>query len=193
MEFLMNTNDSRVSPVIDIIQTSVILTSNLINNPIGVNNDDGYANDILVRSLNSDNHASVYLSNPIALKLSANSIKVLLSASITSESDIRVLYQISRSDSPNSNLSYDLFPGWANYQVDGQGIKRVVDPSMNNGSPDSKIIKNSDASFRDYEFSVDDLPDFDIFSIKIVMSSTNQSNPPLIKDLRAIATVKPRV
>ena len=189
----MNTNDSRVSPVIDIIQTSVILTSNLINNPIGVNNDDGYANDILVRSLNSDNHASVYLSNPIALKLSANSIKVLLSASITSESDIRVLYQISRSDSPNSNLSYDLFPGWANYQVDGQGIKRVVDPSMNNGSPDSKIIKNSDASFRDYEFSVDDLPDFDIFSIKIVMSSTNQSNPPLIKDLRAIATVKPRV
>jgi len=193
MEFLMTSNDSRISPVIDTIQTSVILTSNLINNPIGTNNDQGYADDDTIRSLDSDRHAAVYLSNPIKLKLPANSIKVLLSASMTTDSDIRVLYRTFRSDSSNSGSNYDLFPGWSNYQVDGQGIKRVTDFSQNNGSPDSKVIKSSDILFKDYEFSVDDLADFDGFSIKIVMSSTNQANPPLIKDLRAIATSKPRV
>lgn len=193
MEFLMSSSDSRVSPVIDTIQSSVILTSNLINNPIGVNNDQGYADDDSIRSLDSDKHAAIYLSNPVRLKIPANSIKVILSASMSVDNDIRVLYRTFRSDSAESGGNYDLFPGWSNYQVDGQGIKRVIDASQNNGSPDSKVIKSSDISFRDYEFSVDDLADFDGFSIKIVMSSSNQANPPLIKDLRAIATAKPRV
>ena len=192
-ELLMSSIDSRVSPVIDDAQTLVMLTSNLINNPIGLDNDEGYANDFYVRSLDNDKHAAVYLSKPVKLKLPANSIKVILSASVTSESDVRVLYQTFRSDSPNSGSSFDLFPGSSNYTVDGQGIKRVVDASQNNGSSDSKVIKTSDASFKDYEFSVDDLADFDAFAIKIVMSASNQANPPLIKDLRAIATVKPRV
>ena len=42
--------------------------------------------------------------------------------------------------------------------------------------------------FRDYEFSVNNLPPFVKFQIKIDMVGTNQAQPPFIKDLRSIAT-----
>ena len=193
MEFLMNTSDPRVSPVIDTIRTSVILTSNLLNNPLGIGEDSDYANDDRVRSLIGDPHSAIYISKPVRLKLPANSIKVLLSASRNTTNDIRVLYQLFRDDAPDSANNFELFPGYSNYQVDGVGIKRVIDPSLNDGSADVKVLQSSDRSFRDYEYSVDDLPNFNAFAIKIVMSGSNQATPPLIKDLRAIATIKPRI
>lgn len=193
MEFLMQTNDSKVSPVIDTISTSVILTSNLINNPVGIEANSNYANDERVRSLLNDPHSVVYISKPIALKLPANSIKVILSASRNETNDIRVLYQLFREDSPNASNNFELFPGYSNYQVDGQGIKRVIDTSLNDGSADTFVRQTSDRSFREYEYSVDDLPEFTGYAIKIVMAGSNQATPPIIKDLRAIATIKPKV
>ena len=92
MEFLMNSIDSRVSPVIDLIKVSTVLTSNLINSPVGVNNDSNYANEDTIRSLYDDKHETVYISKSVRLKIPANSIKVLLSASHTDTNDIRVLY-----------------------------------------------------------------------------------------------------
>ena len=100
MEFLMQSSDSRVSPVIDIIRTSVITTSNLINNPIGIQTASLYADDDSSRSLYNDKHNTVYISKPVRLKLPANSIKVLLSASRNDTNDIRVLYQLFRDDAP---------------------------------------------------------------------------------------------
>jgi hypothetical protein len=193
MEFLMNTSDSRVSPVIDTIRTSAVLTSNLVNNPLGIGDDADYANDDRVRGLFGDPHSTIYISKPVNLKLPANSIKVLLSASRNTTNDIRVLYQLFRDDAPDAANNFELFPGYSNYQVDGIGIKRVIDPSLNDGSADVKVLQSSDRSFRDYEYSVDDLPDFNAFAIKIVMASSNQATPPLIKNLRAIATIKPKI
>ena len=193
MEFLMSSADSRVSPVIDTIKTSVITTSNLINNPIGIQDKSLYADDDNVRSLYNDKHNTIYISKPIRLKLPANSLKVLLSASRNDTNDIRVLYQIFRDDAPESSQNFELFPGYLNYRVDGFGIKRVIDSSRNDGSADSLVNETSDRSFKDYEYSVDDLPDFNAFAIKIVMAGTNQATPPIISALRAIATVKPRI
>jgi hypothetical protein len=193
LECNFTTTDSRVSPVIDTVRTSMILTSNLINNPSGINKNSNYANDDTVRSLDDDKHAAVYISKPVRLKIPANSIKVLLSASHTSNNDIRVLYQLFRDDSPESSLNYELFPGFSNYQIDGDGIKRVIDRSLNDGSADSDVVFDTNPFFKDYEYSVDDLPEFNAFAIKIVMASKNQANPPMIKDLRAIATIKPKV
>ena len=193
MEFLMQSSDSRVSPVIDIIRTSVITTSNLINNPIGIQTASLYADDDSSRSLYNDKHNTVYISKPVRLKLPANSIKVLLSASRNDTNDIRVLYQLFRDDAPEVSQNFEFFPGYSNYKVDGFGIKRVVDSSRNDGSSDSLIKEITNRSFKDYEYSVDDLPDFNAFAIKIVMAGTNQATPPIISSLRAIATVKPRV
>lgn len=193
MEFYMTSSDSRVSPVIDTVKTSAILTSNLINNPVGIETTSLYADDEFVRSLYYDKHHAIYISKPVRLKLPANSLKVLLTASRDNSNDIRVLYRIFRDDSPESSQNYELFPGYSNYRVDGFGIKRVIDSSKNDGSADSFIQETSDRSFKDYEYSIDDLPYFNAFSIKIVMSGTNQATPPIISGLRSIATVKPNI
>lgn len=193
MEFLLSTTDSRVSPVIDLINTKAVLSTNLINSPSGVNEASTYLDDDSVRGLVSDKHSAIYVSKPINLAISANSIKVLLSASHTVENDIRVLYRIFRADSPELSQNYELFPGFKNYDVDGQNVRRVIDRSKNDGSSDYKALISSERSFRDYEYTIEDLPDFSAFSIKIVMASTNQAIPPLIKELRAIATKKPSV
>ncbi len=191
MEFLMSSEDSRVSPVIDTIRTSVVLTSCLINSPIAENSS--YADDESVRSLYADKHNSIYISKPVKLKIPANSLKVFLTASRNDTNDIRVLYQLFRDDSPEIPQNFELFPGYSNYQIDGIGIKRVIDPSKNDGSADSFVQQTSDRSFKDYEYSVDDLPDFSSFAIKIVMSGRNQATYPMVSALRAIATVKPKL
>ena len=187
----MTTNDSRVSPVIDTIRTNVILTTNLINSPIDLNSASAYADDDSVRSLYNDSHSAIYISNPVNLQIPANSLKVILSASRNTTNDIRVLYQLYRVD--GGSQYYELFPGYSNYQIDGQGIKRVINASRNDGTADTYIQQTSDRSFKDYEYSVDDLPDFTGFVIKIVMAGINQATPPIIKELRTIATVKPRL
>ena len=193
MELLFSTIDSRVSPVVDTVNTAVTLSSNLINSPNGIGEDSNYSNDGKVRSLDNDDHATIYISKPTKLKIPANSLKVILSASRNDLNDVRVLYQIFREDESNTIPSFEMFPGYSNYQVDGFGIKRVIDSSLNDGSSDSFVKESSDRSFKDYEYSVDDLPDFTAFAIKIVMASSNQATPPLIRELRAIANIKPRI
>ena len=193
LEMLLKTRDSRVSPVVDIINAAVTVSSNLINNPNGIGENADYSSDFTVRSVIDDEHSTIYISKPVGLKIPANSIKVILSASRNDLNDVRVLYQIFREDEQNVIPPFNLFPGYSNYQVDGFGIKRVIDSSLSDGSSDSKVQETSDRSFKDYEYSVDDLPDFTAFAIKIVMASSNQATPPLIRDLRAIATAKPKL
>ena len=41
--------------------------------------------------------------------------------------------------------------------------------------------------FKEYQYTANNLDEFIAFSVKIVMQGTNTSEPPLIKDLRAIA------
>jgi hypothetical protein len=192
MEFLMKSENSLLSPVLDIERASVVLTSNLVNAPSGIRESSTYADDDFVRTLNADKHSAIYISKPINLKLPANSLKVILSASLSKKNDIRVLYQLNRIDSPTP-INFELFPGFKNLALDKQGIKQVVDPSKNDGSEDTEIPSNDGKDFVEYEYSIDDLPQFNGFSIKIVMASTNQADPPLIRDLKAIATVKPQL
>ena len=58
---------------------------------------------------------------------------------------------------------------------------------MNDGRPDAFVKASGQDNFSEYQFSVDDLEQFSGFSIKIVMSSTNECVPVRLKDFRAIA------
>lgn len=186
VDLYMSTGDSRLSPVIDIQDAGVLLRTSRINNPV-----TDFANDDRVRNLYGDPHESVYISKIISLKIPANSIKVLLTASQSIENDIRVFYRLIRPDVESVN--YEPFPGFSNYQVGQDGIRRVVDPSKNDGSADFDYVKDSDNSPKDYEYTVDDLPDFTAFSIKIVMNSRDQSKPSFMRTLRVIANRKPTI
>ena len=55
----------------------------------------------------------------------------------------------------NKNLNY--FPGHENLQATSDGGFKVVDPSLNNGKPDTKVPASSANQFLEYEFSANDL------------------------------------
>ena len=65
---------------------------------------------------------------------------------------------------------------------------QVYIPFNGNGSPD-KVINPNDGynKFSDYKFTADNVPQFNSFMIKVVMTSTNQAKAPRFKNFRAIA------
>lgn len=184
--FTLNMNllsvDERLSPCVDLTKTNIIFTTNRVNQPI-----TDYIVDSRANTIDNDPNSFYYVSKPIILQSSATSIKVLLTGAINEQNDIRAFYSI-QSD-VGENPIFTPFPGYSNLS---SGI--VVDPSLNNGSPDTLIFKNSfydyvptPRSFKEYEFTIDNLPSFKIFRVKLVMTSTNQAIVPVIQDLRVIA------
>lgn len=179
----LSTTNAYVSPIIDLDRVGMIFTSNRVNNAIS-----NYATDDRVSTLKDDPSSFVYATKPISLETPASSIKVILSAYINTYSDIRCLYAIT--DDPNSDLIYYPFPGYTNLTSSGE----IINLSDSNGLPDKMVSKtdligfDSDIlDFREYEFTIDNLPAFRYFGIKLIGTSTNQAYPPRYKDLRIIA------
>jgi len=183
MTFNLATSSSHKSPVIDLDRVGLALISNRVNDVI-----TDYATDGRTSSLINDPTAFSYASNVVALENSATSLKVLLSAYVSIFSEIRVFYSIS--NSPDSDLIYYPFPGYTNLDVN----KNIINPANNNGLSDKLISKDSELRFdnghlpfAEYEFSIDRLPEFRYFSIKLIGTSTNQAYPPRIREFRTIA------
>jgi hypothetical protein len=162
----------------------VKLLSNRLNRPI-IN----YSNDNRVNDLLNDPHANIYISNTVRLTQPASSLKVIVSAYRHSSADFRVLYSLIRPDSSEVAQTFELFPGYDNLTIDNNqdGYFDVVDSSKNSGLPDILVPASLDNQFLEYEFSANDLGSFTGYTIKIVMSGTNQAYSPRLKDLRSIA------
>jgi len=177
----MTSQDPNLSPVLDLQQGMFIIGRNKINNPIG-----DYASDGRVNLVTGDPHSSIYISKRVDLSQPATSLKVYVAANRSAESDFRVLYQTFKADSSGIEQSFNLFPGYDNLQ--NVGIRyNIIDPSKNSGRPDVFVRPSRANEFLDYEFSIDNLDPFVGFVIKIVMSSTNESKPVKLQDLRVIA------
>ena len=185
--FTMNINlisgNSKVSPCIDLNKTSVIFTTNRVNNPVV-----DYTTDSRVNSYYNDPNAFIYISKPISLQNPAVALKLLVSGSIQDSNDIRAFYSIQNDISEDP--IFIPFPGYGNID----SIGRKINPAASSGLPDVLTPKNSSYefvptpnSFVEYEFSDDNLPNFKIFRVKLILTSTNQAYPPIIQDLRAIA------
>ena len=180
IELEMSTEDSKVSPMIDLDRINLITIANRINSKV-----TNYSTDARVNSILEDPTAAAYLSKIVVLEKSADNIKVLFDAFRHSSSDIRVLYRLFRADSTTEPL-WELFPGYTNLDTNGQ----IINSKDNNGLPDKKVLSAaSEDEFKSYEFTASSLPQFKGFQIKILMSGTNSSFVPKIRDLRAIASV----
>ena len=88
-----------------------------------------------------------------------------------------------REDSTSVEQAFELFPGFKNLTSKGT----VIDPAKNDGRPDSFVPPNSDGQYSEYTFTAENLDAFVGYSIKIMMSGSNQAYYPRITDLRAIA------
>ena len=72
--------------------------------------------------------------------------------------------------------------------TDGDGFgDTIVDDSLKTGKADAEVRASKTGEFLEYQFSIDNLSPFSGYQIKIVMSGTDEANPPEFKDLRTIA------
>ena len=181
MELLLSTGDRKVSPMIDLHRVNIITTMNRIDNPVS-----DFVLEPRVNQLNGDPNAAIYVSKLVKLQKSADSLKVLFDAYRHSTNDIRVMYRLLRNDTPNSQQLYEFFPGYDNLDENGN----VINSSKNNGRSDRFVqASNTLNNFGNYEFTGKNITPFNGFQIKIIMTGTNQSYVPLIRDLRAIASI----
>ena len=104
------------------------------------------------------------------------------------DSDIRAFYAIS--DKEGFEPIFTPFPGYTNLNVRNQ----VINVNANDGQSDKLVPKTNgygfDASgieFKEYTFTVDRLPSFRTYRVKIVMTSNSQVYVPRIRDLRVLA------
>ena len=181
----LNSSDSNLSPMINVVNRSVIsLGRNSLNDPI-----TDYAFDGRVNLEEDDPHVATYVSRQVNLKQPATSLKVFVGAYRHSSADFRVLYKLTRADSNNVDQTFELFPGFDNMKdTDGDGFgDEVINVNNNSGRPDGFVRSSAENEFNEYQFSIDELEQFTGFQIKIVMSGTNEARPPRFQDLRVIA------
>jgi hypothetical protein len=179
MELTLSTKDTKVSPLIDLDRVNIITSMNRINKPI-----TNYITDGRVNTLYDDPNAAIYVSKIIRLQKNADSLKVYFDAYRDSSNEIIVLYRLLRSDVPDNQQLFELFPGYDNLDSNLE----IIDPRNNSGLPDTFVSPSSSPSdMRSYEYTAKYLPLFNGFQIKIIMTGTNQAIVPRIKDLRAIA------
>ena len=179
----LDTVDSRLTPVVDTQRVSTILTSNRVNSVIS-----NYATDSRVNTIDQDPSAFQYISKEINLENGASSIKVLLNAHINQYCDIRALYAIS--EKSNFNPVFVPFPGYTNLNTKNE----IISSENSDGRSDTFVtptqslgFESSDIEFKEYSFTIDKLPSFKSYRIKLILTSTNQVYVPRIKDLRVIS------
>lgn len=121
-----------------------------------------------------------YVTKEISIENAATGIDVKLTANIFEEDDIQVLYKIK---TVSSQFNFDDL-GWEYFNETGKPDVRVI-PSSENSI--AGYIEDQ-RSYKEYKFSVTNLPEFSSFAIKIVMRSSNPVFVPKIQDCRVVAS-----
>ena len=131
-----------------------------------------------------DNHSAIYLTKKINLETPATSLRVLFDAAREPDADIKVLFKTLRVDDAFDfdEMSFTFF------NDDGT--------VAGSGGPDVTTRPSENINeFLEHEYTAgvtDDgigspLEEFVSFQIKIVMRTTNQTEPPRLKNLRVLA------
>jgi hypothetical protein len=180
----LSSTDPNLSPQVFLDGCVTNFSISRLDNPVSDYIFDRRANEI-----NDNSHAARYISNPVILSQPAGSLKVIITAYKHSSADFRVLYNLISADSYEVDQSFTLFPGYNNLTIDNDqdGYLDIVNPSLNSGLPDTRVPESGDNEYFEYEYTAPNLKEFVGFTLKIVMSGKDQSKPPIIRDIRAIA------
>ena len=186
MNVNLSTSNPKVSPMIDLDQASVQLISNRINSPI-----TNFATDSRVNNVNDDPSKFIYCTKLITLENPSTSLKVILDSYVNKFNDVRVLYAVNQDKSLDETV-FTPFPGYNNMDPNRIGV--IINPDNSDGTSD-KLFNKKDLvtpnpgsqAFSEMQFTIDRLPTFNNFRIKIIGTSTNQAYSPYIKNLRVLA------
>jgi hypothetical protein len=173
-----------LSPVIDTQRLSMVAAANKID--VIDSSSDVYPVSIYraMTSPEGDNHGAIYLTKKINLETPATSLRVLFDAFKDNDTSIKVLYKTLRVDD-----AFDFDEIGFNFFNDDGTI-------AGSGGPDVAVRSSERSSeFLEHEFTAgvtDDgigtpLDEFISFQIKIVMRTTNQAQPPILRSLRVLA------
>ena len=170
LDFTLNTTKENLSPVIDLDKKTVVAFSNRLDNIDSSSAVFPTTDYVAPTEPDGDSNEAIYCTKKVQLETPATAIKVYHSAVRFSGAEIQVMYKILRSDDASD---FDEI-GWRYFNT--------------SGGPDTTVNESTTSDdFIEYEYTQDDLDEFIAFAIKIRMQGTNSSEPPRIKDLRAIA------
>jgi len=160
------TNFNNLSPIIDTKRMSLFLIQNRLNNPI-----TGTTPDFTAETANTGgSSAAQYVTKPVILKDDATALDIRISANVRSSSAVKMYYRITSSEDARKLGDVD----WIGFNSDG--------------TPDSAVTPTEDGiTFREHQYSASSIPAFTAFQLKVVLTGTNSSYPPLVKDMRGIA------
>jgi len=180
----LSSETDSLSPVIDTQRMSMVAVSNQINKIDSSSDVYPTSTYRAMTEPDGDNNSAIYLTKKISLETPATSLRVLLDASRQSDASIKLLYKILRVDDAFDfdEMSFTFF------NDDGTVV--------GSGGPDVTTRSSERrGEYIEHEYTAgvtDDgigspLEEFIAFQIKIVMRTTNQAQPPLLKNLRVLA------
>lgn len=168
--FTMSSNRDNLSPVVDLERKSITTYANRIDSIDSEN--DVFPLDTYVSPTEpeGDSGESIYITKRVQLQNPATAIRVYVDVLRNIGAELELMYKVLRSDDSTDfdDISWTYF--------------------NENGNPDIEVPEVSDRfSFKEYQYTANNIPEFISFAIKIKMNGTNSSEPPLLKNLRAIA------
>ena len=130
----------------------------------------------------SKNSSSIakYVTKEVSIENPATGIDVKTTVNVSDIENIRVLYRIKKSSSQENFDDIE----WVYFNETGAPDVDVIATSENAISG----ITEKQSSYQELTYSVDDLPEFSSFAIKIVMKSSNPAFVPKVQDLRVVAS-----
>ena len=137
---------------------------------------------IFISDLQSKNSSSIakYVTKEVSINNPGTSINVKTTVNTNDIENIKILYRIKKSSSQENFEDIE----WNYFNETGNPDHDVIATSENSIS----AITEKQSSYQELSYSVEDLPEFSSFAIKIVMKSSNPAFVPKVQDLRVVAS-----
>ena len=136
-----------------------------------------YTSDIQSKGSSS---IAKYITKEVAIQNPATSIDLKITANTSEIENISILYRTKKSSSQENFEDIE----WIHFNGTGLPDVDVIATAENSISG----ITEKQSSYQELSYSVEDLPEFSSFAIKVVMKSSNPAFVPKIQDLRAVAS-----
>jgi len=163
-------NNSLVSPMIDLQRSSLTLVDNIVDKQDSAATSGFNQPLVFVNETDAvdGSHAAKHITIPVQLQETAVGLKVLITANRPKAANFDLYYRTAQTGDNIRNVAYKKAVLEANMPSDEDGV-----------------------TFRQYEYLIGGqngtINAFTQFQLKVVMTSTNSAKVPVFKDLRAIA------